>query len=103
MLTDSGCLPAIPKFEAKKSIYRDFQKAADAAEKQQWFHNPPSIRTREQIIVNGSYDQEIYRPKPTKNMNTEKIRYQEQWIKTQPEKVIEKREEIDEVAMRMQN
>jgi hypothetical protein len=65
MLTDTGCLPTIPEPRMKPGLYREFKQAANAAEKQQWFHNPPSLRTREQIILAGGYDQEVFRTVPS--------------------------------------
>lgn len=57
-------LPSFPVQPVKRGVFWEAKQTAKAAEKQQWFHNPPSIRTREQIINAGCYDQEIFRTIP---------------------------------------
>jgi hypothetical protein len=91
---------SLPLSTPKSQIIIEQRQTAKSAEKHEWFHNPPSLRTREKIIAAGLYEQEIYRCIPKKDMFKEKERYQIK-LEDQPEekviKVVEK--EINENDM----
>ncbi len=67
MVTENGYLSPFIAPKMKRGVYFEAKQAALAAEKQHWFHNPPSLRTRDQIINAGLYDQEIFRTIPKSN------------------------------------
>jgi hypothetical protein len=81
MVTENGYLSPFIAPKMKRGVYFEAKQAALAAEKQQWFHNPPSLRTRDQIINAGLYDQEIFRTIPKSNVDlTRKYAYREKQI-----------------------
>jgi hypothetical protein len=67
MIEESGSLPLTPP-PIKVDIYKDAKRAAQSAEKHQWFHNPPSRRTFQTIKDSGDYTPVTYRVAP-KSMN----------------------------------
>ncbi|KAJ3320879.1 hypothetical protein HDV06_004775 [Boothiomyces sp. JEL0866] len=77
MIADNGCLPTTSKNPNRKEVLVDVKNAAKEADKLIWFQKNPQIRTLDQIKQNGSFEVEMFRTTPKKNMQKEKEIFQE--------------------------
>ncbi|KAJ3257290.1 hypothetical protein HK103_004844 [Boothiomyces macroporosus] len=77
MISDNGCLPAVTKNPNKMEVLIDVKNAAKEVDKLIWFQKNPHMRTFDQIKQSGSFDIEMFRTTPKKNMQKEKEKFQE--------------------------
>ncbi|KAJ3314856.1 hypothetical protein HDV04_005277 [Boothiomyces sp. JEL0838] len=103
MISDNGCLPTATKNPNKKEVLIDVKNAAKEVDKLIWFQKNPHMRTFDQIKQNGSFDIEMFRTTPKKNMQKEKEKFQERLesnavtVKRKEQKIPEP--EINEITM----
>ncbi|KAJ3275488.1 hypothetical protein HDV01_000315 [Terramyces sp. JEL0728] len=106
MISDNGSLPIFNKNPNRKEVLVEVRNAAKEADKLIWFQKNPQMRTFDQIKQRGSYDIEMFRTSPKKNMQKEKEMFQEKLesaaiVKSNEPKKAEP--EFDEWKLKLEN